>query len=613
MHFHLLLLGSIALQLSAAVVAWRAGGAARSPVGWRAVSAALALMALRRGVTLARLVEEGSDLTPDPLAETIAASISALMLFGLWHVRGLLARMGHEGQVARADHESIRLAEERWRRLFEFAPDGYVLLGSDRTLRRINRAAAAMVGRKPEELEGGNLLGLGLIDETDWAGVVSDLRASGREGLVRSRMYPVRRADGDLRRLEVSAEPLVEGEETLVLTILRDVTERQRTEEELRRSKVRLEEAQQAAGLMTWEFDVRGSTMWISGNDNPLMGAAGRGGASLAEILETIHPQDRAVVASLLSRAAEGAAGDLVAEYRQRRTDGAYIIVRTVCRGDYDESGSLLRLLGASFDVTEIRGAERAIRALNNQLEERVRRRTAELEDANAELEAFSYSVSHDLRTPLRALAGYSRAVLEDNEAKLDSTSRVYLERIDESAVRMGSMIEGLLELSRLSRRQVVMRAVDLAEMARAAVEELRAGEPGREVVMRIDATLPAWGDPSMLQLLVANLLGSAWKFTRRTPGAAIEMTSTTDGGFLVRDNGVGFDSANAARLFQPFQRQHDHGEFEGSGIGLATVERVLRRHGGRIEVDSAAGRGAEFRFWLSPVPAADAADPDAA
>ena len=240
-------------------------------------------------------------------------------------------------------------------------------------------------------------------------------------------------------------------------------------------------------------------------------------------------------------------------------------------------------------------------------LEERVARRTSQLELANRELESFAYSVSHDLRAPLRAIDGFARAVLEDHGERLPPEGRAYLERVCHAAERMGRLIDDLLALSRVTRREMHRRPVDLSALARAVADELAVDEPGREVEVRIAPGLTAEADPGLVRLLLENLLRNAWKYTRPRERARVEFGAERGAAgetvFYVRDNGVGFDPRHAGRLFQPFQRLHRDEEFEGTGIGLATAFRVVRRHGGRIWAEAEPGRGAVFRFTLEPGP----------
>jgi DNA-binding response OmpR family regulator len=227
-----------------------------------------------------------------------------------------------------------------------------------------------------------------------------------------------------------------------------------------------------------------------------------------------------------------------------------------------------------------------------------------ELERKNSELEAFSYSVSHDLRAPLRSIDGFSRLLLEDCEDKLDSQGQDYLRRVCESAKRMGELIDDLLSLSRVGRTELKRSLVDLSSITTAAFEELRKRDPDRLVELNVADHLLVEADSGLMRVAFDNLLGNAWKFTAKVPEARIEVGAEHKPGgavFFVRDNGAGFDMKYAEKLFRPFQRMHAESDFSGTGIGLATVHRIIDRHGGRIWAESAVGQGATFYFTIPP------------
>ena len=244
-------------------------------------------------------------------------------------------------------------------------------------------------------------------------------------------------------------------------------------------------------------------------------------------------------------------------------------------------------------------------RSANEQLQganEKITHYAAQLEAANKELEAFSYSVSHDLRAPLRAIDGFGQALLEDYANKLDDEGKDYLQRVRMGSQQMGQLIDDLLNLSRVSRKELSLATVDLGSLAQAIAAELKRSEPERQVEFVVAEGLFAKGDERLLRVALENLLGNAWKFTGKGSKARIEFGMTpTDGRqvFYVRDNGAGFDMAYADKLFGAFQRLHKSSEFAGSGIGLATVQRIIHRHGGRVWAEGAAGKGATFHFTL--------------
>jgi signal transduction histidine kinase len=230
------------------------------------------------------------------------------------------------------------------------------------------------------------------------------------------------------------------------------------------------------------------------------------------------------------------------------------------------------------------------------------RRHEVEIAAAHKELENFLYAVSHDLRAPLRSIDGFSLALLEDYDAKLDDEGRDCLRRVRDAAQNMGVLIEDLLQLSRATRGEMNIEPVDLSALAESALQRLRASAPGREVTAAIEPGVTGYGDARLLQTLMDNLLSNAWKFTGRTGHALIEFGGERRDGELlcrVHDNGAGFDMAYADKLFAPFQRLHSPTQYPGTGIGLATVKRIVARHGGRVWAEAAKDRGATFHFTL--------------
>ena len=250
-----------------------------------------------------------------------------------------------------------------------------------------------------------------------------------------------------------------------------------------------------------------------------------------------------------------------------------------------------------------LRASRQEVMQLNAELEGRVAQRTAELQAANSELEAFCYSVSHDLRAPLRAIDGFALSVLEHCNGTLDETARSYIERSRSAARRMEALIGDLLSLSRLSRAEMKMGDVDLSRIARSIAQELQQSEPARTAVeLRIEPGLTVRGDAALLRIALQNLFGNAWKFTGKRDRATIEFFRGERGGapfFCVRDNGAGFNMAYAEKLFAPFQRLHTSHDFPGSGIGLAIVQRIIRRHGGEVWAEGELNEGARFYFRL--------------
>jgi PAS domain S-box-containing protein len=278
------------------------------------------------------------------------------------------------------------------------------------------------------------------------------------------------------------------------------------------------------------------------------------------------------------------------------RKDGAMFPVEISLSPMQTEDGLLV--ISAIRDITERRETEARIRALNEDLQ----RRIAELGTLNRELEAFSYSVSHDLRAPLRSIDGFSQALLEDYGHKLDDEGQDHLRRVRAATQRMGELIDDLLTLSRVTRREMRREPVDLSGLAQAIMEQLMKTDPGRDVRVTIAPGLRVEGDPHLLRVALENLLGNAWKFTAKEARAVIDFGATMRDGqpvYVVRDNGVGFDMAYSGKLFGAFQRLHRSSEFPGTGIGLATVQRIIARHGGRVWAEAEVHKGATFHFTL--------------
>lgn len=290
-----------------------------------------------------------------------------------------------------------------------------------------------------------------------------------------------------------------------------------------------------------------------------------------------------------------------------RRSSGEDFFAEVTFAPIRDDLGEVMAVALTARDVSARKRDEEELRRIRLELEERVVKRTAALRSVNRELEAFTYSASHDLRAPLRGIDGFSQALLEDYGAALDETAGRYIERIRAGAQRMGDIIDSLLLLSRISQSELTVTRVDLGQLARETVGELREREPDRRVDLRVTPGLVVQADHRLMRVAMENLLNNSWKFSRERDDAVIEVGRVEDrprDTFFVRDNGAGFDMTYGEKLFVPFQRLHHPRRFEGTGIGLGTVQRVITRHGGRVWAQGEPGTGATFYFELPEVPA---------
>lgn len=398
--------------------------------------------------------------------------------------------------------------------------------------------------------------------------------------------------------------PMLDEQERVkgVVVAVTDITELRRSEERLLASEARLNEAQHLAHIGSWELDIANDhldwsdeTYQIFETDRHVFGG------TFEAFIDLVHPDDRDLVRQVYTASIEkDPSYELVHRLLTRDGRVKYLLER--CRTIYSEDGTPLRSLGSVQDITAVKQAEQQIRALNEQLERRVQERTAELENANRELESFSYSVSHDLRAPLRAIDGFSAIIEREHAADLNEDARHMLNRVRLAVQRMGRLIDDLLGLSRLSRSALNRAPTNLSALAAEIVAELREGAPNSRVAVKLQADLVADADANLIRIALQNLLGNAWKFSSKRTAARIEFGTTTLDGkacYFVRDNGAGFDMRYAGKLFGPFQRLHGETEFAGTGIGLATVQRIIHRHGGRIWTEAAVNEGATFYFTL--------------
>ena len=408
------------------------------------------------------------------------------------------------------------------------------------------------------------------------------------------------RKDGQEFPVEISLSPLKTAEGLLVTAAIRDITDRKRAEEALRQSdqtfQLFVDGVKDYAIFM---LDRQGLvSSWSSGAQSikgyrkeEILGKHFSCFYSEEDIREG-KPESE-----LNTARKEGRSED---EGWRVRKDGSKFWANVTITALYGPQGDLLGYAKITRDLTQRKHAEDHVLHLNAELEHR----NAELASLNKELESFSYSVSHDLRAPLRAIDGFSLALLEDCQDSLTAEGKSHLQRVRAATARMGELIDGMLNLARTARCEIISEELDLSRIAEEVVTQLRASDPTRQVAFNSTSNLKVRGDRILLRVVLENLLSNAWKFTSKRQDAVVELgvqTGNSQGDILfVRDNGAGFDMKYANNLFGVFQRLHDGREYPGNGVGLATVQRIIRRHGGAIWAESAVGQGASFYFVLN-------------
>lgn len=403
--------------------------------------------------------------------------------------------------------------------------------------------------------------------------------------------------EADLRELQSLADHCGGA-----LERIRAENERQQAEAALRERNEHLRLALATSRMGAWSLELDGKPRLLASPElDSIFGVeSARFGGRPGAFFSVVHPEDRPAVRRAMRQALTHD-GDYELEFRiqpPNRPPG-WLLARG--RAYQDATGKAYRVSGVAIDISAHKQAEQEVLRLNAELERRVRDRTAQLEAMNKELEAFSYSVSHDLRAPLRSIRGFSEVLLERYAEKLDARGKEFLRRACESSQHMDALIDDLLQLSRVGRTEMNHQDVDLSALAQAIAGELTRSEPHRPISFDIQPGLHAEGDERLLRIVLENLLRNAWKFTGRQSEPRIEFGRQNGPGspFFIRDNGAGFDMAYVKRLFGVFQRLHTGAEFPGTGVGLATVQRIVNRHGGRVWAEGAVNHGACFYFSL--------------
>jgi PAS domain S-box-containing protein len=506
--------------------------------------------------------------------------------------------------------EALRTASLYSRNLIETSLDSLVTINAEGKITDANAATGRITGMNREELIGSDFSDYFTDPEMARAGYQKVFE----QGQVIDYPLALRHTSGAVTKVLYNASVYrnEHGEVLGVLAAARDITERKRAEEELRQSEEKFAKAFQTSPYgITITSAEDGTFVEVNDAFTSMTGFTREEALASSSIgLKLwVNEEDRQRVVAEL-RVGHAVVGQ---EYLFRTKSGMVIT------GSF--SAQIIRfdgkphVLSSINDITERKRAEEEIRQLNAELEQRVIDRTAQLKVANEELEAFGYSVSHDLRAPLRSMDGFSQALLEDHAGQLDEKGKDYLGRVRAASQRMERLVDDMLKLSRVSRAEMRFTTVDVSALVHTIVAERQSSQPEREVEFLIAPGLFAKADPNLMRIALDNLLDNAWKFTGKHPTARIEFgvapaspdtssTPATEGNeegttFFVRDDGAGFDIAYATKLFGAFQRLHQSTEFAGTGIGLATVQRIIRRHGGRIWAEAAVEQGATFYFTL--------------
>ena len=502
-------------------------------------------------------------------------------------------------QVESASQMAIRASKLSYRRLFESARDGILILDVDTgRISDANPFLVELLGFSYEEMVGKTVGEL-----SPFRDIVSNqvmLEQLQQHGYVRYEDLPLETRDGRHVAVEFVCNVYHAGDKNVIQCNIRDITERKQADAAL----IRLASIVESSVDAIISKDLRGIvTSWNKGAQTTFGYTADEMvGTSIRRLIPMNRYEEESQILETVKR------GESVEHLETLRLakDGRLIDVLISASPIKDATGRVVGVSKVAHAITERKVAEEKIRLLNAELEQRVAERTAQLQAANQELEAFSYSVSHDLRAPLRHVVGFVELLQKDVAATLPEKSLRHLTTISKSAKRMGDLIDNLLDFSRIGRSEMVKTAVDLGELVAETLDELEEETRGRNIAWHIHPLPTVWADRSLLRQVLFNLIANAVKFTRERNEAKIEL-GTVPGNkgenvVFVRDNGAGFDPKYAEKLFRVFQRLHSQTAFEGTGIGLANVQRIIQRHGGWVRANGVVNGGATFHFSL-PIP----------
>jgi PAS domain S-box-containing protein len=522
-----------------------------------------------------------------------------------WHtitqavVMAAIWGMQRQNRQLRETSELVHRSQQHFLATFENAAAGMSHVAIDGRLLRVNKAFCQLVGYTSDEL-----LKMRFAEITAPEDVAPDERllaqtlSGQRERYSLEKRYIHKNGHTVWAQLTVALVRTSAGLPDHFISVAQDISATKAAEQAVRTNERLLRQAQILAGFASWEWDLAGNQFRMPGDSHQRLGLPD---ASYTGIdLRALMPRsEHARIDAAWIQALKGESTyNVTFRLRFEGKDRWY-----TARAEFerDANGRAIRAFGVTQEITERKRAENEIRRLNTSLEQRIQERTRELKDAYDELESYSYAVAHDLRSPLRIINGYAQALQEDNPT-LETGSQSHLDRIRSASVKMGELIDGLLKLSQLGRGELQSQSVNLSALATRLLDGFAANEPQRQVSCTIEPGLQVQADPALMEALMQNLLHNAWKYSASVPEAHIRVYVHLAGSvprYCVSDNGAGFDMARAGKLFQPFHRLHLPHEFAGLGIGLATARRIVLRHGGDLQANSAPGKGATFCFTI--------------
>ncbi|GAA6141961.1 PAS domain S-box protein [Hydrogenophaga sp. 5NK40-0174] len=541
-----------------------------------------------------------------PYGELAFDDVQNALILNFWHlttqviVVGSIWLLQQKQRKLEDTGSALRTSRKRLQQTFQHAAAGIAHIALDGHLIRVNQQYCDLLGYTEAELSHLRFQDLTHPDDIELdEKLLKELRAGTRDKFARQKRYLHRSGEIIWAQLTTALIRDDQGRPDYLISVVQDITPYKRTEEALQASRRLIRQAHALIQMTTWEGDIatgrykahNNSHVWIGMQTNDF---------SNDDLLAIAHPDDRERLVTDWRRAIDG---DVQYDATYRAVingEDHWLAVRA--EFERDDDGKATRAYGVTRDVTKQILAEKEIRDLNDTLERRIRERTHELRLAYDQLESYSYAVAHDLRSPLRVINGFAQAIVEDVQ-DLGPLGQTHLKRIMNASAKMGVLIDGLLKLSQYSRGEVHRSDIDVSGAATRVLEEMSAGAQGRRVRWTVAPHMATQADPGLLDALLQNLIGNAWKYTSNTEDAHIRIYERDVDGktyICVQDNGPGFDMGKAEKLFQPFQRLHMEREFEGLGIGLATVRRIVDRHGGDLWAESAPGEGATFCFTLA-------------